>query len=283
MKLIIRITSIFLYAMMGLFPCIASAQPSNIDWVSVGQIKLEASPVDVESTADGKLVFVLLPGKVVVYDKSAKRQLNQIPVDQSYNRLTYSSDSETLILTSSTTNELEVIHIDRVYNISMEGSPFLGPENAPVTIAVFDDYECPYCAKMESVFSQLLAKYPKDVKLVIKQYPLRKHPNARQAAIAVLAAHKQGKFWEFHSQLLANHAELSPRKLDEIAESFGLDMDQFKKDILSEDSLSLIVRDIMEGKNIGVSGTPSIFLNGKRVKNPSFGNLTRLIERELAK
>jgi len=283
MKISVEITGIFLSAVMSLFTGIASAQPIDIDWTPVGQIKLESPPLDVDSTADGELVFVLMPGKVVVYNESANHQLNQIPVDQGYNRLTYSTETETLILTSSITNDLKVIHIDQVYKISVEGSPFLGPENAPVTIAVFDDYECPYCAKMEAVFSQLLAKYPEDLKLVIKQYPLRNHPNARQAALAVMAAHKQGKFWEFHSQLFANYKELSIQKMDEIAESFDLDMKQFRKDILSHDVLKLIVRDVREGQKIGVSGTPSIFLNGKQVKNPTFRNLDQLIERELAK
>jgi len=283
MKISIGITGFFLSAVMSLFPGIASAQPIDIDWAPVGQIKLESPPLDVDSTADGELVFVLMPGKIVVYNGSANRQLNQIPVDQGYNRLTYSTETETLILTSSITNDLKVIHIDQVYKISVEGSPFLGPENAPVTIAVFDDYECPYCAKMEAVFSQLLAKHPEVLKLVIKQYPLRNHPNARQAALAVMAAHKQGKFWEFHSQLFANYKELSIQKMDEIAESFDLDMKQFRKDILSHDVLTLIVRDVREGQKIGVSGTPTIFLNGKRVKNPTFKNLDQLIERELAK
>ena len=283
MKISVGIAGIFLSAMMSLFPGIVSAQPSDIDWTPVGQIKLESPPLDVENTADGELVFVLMPGKVVVYDKSANRQLNQIPVDQGYDRLTYATESETLILTSSSTNALKVIHIHQVYTISVEGSPFLGPENAPVTIAVFDDYECGYCAKMEAVFSQLLAKYPQDLKLVIKQYPLRNHSNARQAALAVMAAHKQGKFWEFHSQLFANQTELSIQKMDEIAKSFDLNMEQFRKDVLSRDVLSMIVRDVREGQKIGVSGTPTIFLNGKQVKDRTFKNLDKLIERELAR
>jgi len=283
MKICIGITSIFLLVMMSFFPNLASAQPSDIDWTPVGQMKLESPPLDVESTADGELVFVLMPGKIVVYDKSANRQLNHIPVDQAYDRLTYTTESGVLILTSSSTQSLKVIQIDKVYNISVEGSPFMGPENAPVTITVFDDYECGYCARMEAVFSQLLAKYPQDLKLVIKQYPLRNHPNARQAALAVLAAHKQGKFWEFHSQVFANQAELSTTKLDEIAESFDLDMVQYRKDLLSQDVLSMIVRDVREGQKIGVNGTPTIFLNGKQIKDRTFMGISELIERELAR
>jgi len=283
MKACDNIKGIFLIIVICLFAGIASAQPIGVDWTSVGQIKLDSPPLDVESTPDGDLIFVLVPGKVAVYEKSASRQLSQILVDKSYNRLTYSAKNERLVLTSSVTNELKIIQIDRVYDISVEGSPFLGPENASITIAVFDDYECPYCAKMEAVFSQLLAKYPKDVKLVIKQYPLRNHPTARQSALAVLAANKQGKFWEFHSQLFANHDALSTQKLDEIAKSFDLDMTKFKEDLMSQDVVSLIVRDVREGQKIGVSGTPTIFVNGKQIKDRTFRAMDKLIERELAK
>ena len=283
MKRNVEIAAVFLSLVISILPGLCFAQPVNFDWTVVSQIDLDSRPLDVLSTPDGELVFVLLPGKVAVYDKSANRQLNHIPIDQGYDRLSYATETETLVLTNSSTNTLKVIHIDPVYNISVEGSPFLGLENAPVTLAVFDDYECGYCARMEAVFSQLLAKYPKDVKLVIKQFPLRNHPNAKQAAISVLAAHKQGKFWEFHSQVFANQRELSTTKLDEIAESFDLDMTQFRKDLLSHDVLSMIVRDVREGQRIGVSGTPTIFLNGKRVKDRSFEAMSELIDRELQK
>ena len=283
MKSSVGLSRIILSVVLFVLPASASAQPVDIDWTPVGQTKLGSPPLDVDSSADGELIFVLEPGNIVVYDRSANRRLNQIPVDPGFNRLSYASETETLVLTNSLTNELKTIHVDEVYDISVEGSPFLGPENAPVTIAVFDDYECPYCARMEAVFSQLLAKYPKDLKLVIKQYPLRNHPNARQAAIAALAAHKQGKFWEFHSQLLAHHTELSDQKLDEIAASFDLDMAEYKKDLLSQEVLSMIVRDLREGQKIGVSGTPTLFLNGKQVRDRSFTAITEMIERELAR
>jgi len=159
----------------------------------------------------------------------------------------------------------------------------MGPENAPVTIAVFDDYECGYCARMEAAFRQLLTQFPQKLKLVIKQYPLRNHPRAREAAIAAIAAHQQGKFWEVHSQIFANQKDLSTQKLDQIAESVGLDMNQFKQDLLSQEVLSLIVRDVREGQSIGVAGTPTIFINGKHVTDRSLQNLSKLIDQELSK
>jgi len=237
----------------------------------------------VASTPDGELIFILMSGKVAIYNKGSLSPLNQIPIEPGYDRLAYAADSRMLVLTSRSNQEFKSIRVSRVFAISVEGSPYMGPVNAPVTIAVFDDYECGYCARMEVIFSQLLTQYPQKLKLVIKQYPLRSHPRAREAAIAAIAAHKQGKFWEVHSQIFANQKELSPHKLDEIAESFGLDMIQFKQDLLSQEVLAMIVRDVREGQKIGVSGTPTIFINGKHVTDRSFQNLSKLIEQELTK
>jgi protein-disulfide isomerase len=261
----------------------SDAQLIDVDWTQLHRLELKSPPLDVASTPDGELIFILMSGKVAVYNKDFQNQLNQIPVEAGYNRMAYAADSEMLVLTNGTTRESKSLRISRVFEISVEGSPFLGPENAPVTIAVFDDYECGYCARMEAIFSQLMARYPQKLKLVIKQYPLRSHANAREAAIAAVAAHQQGKFWEVHSQIFANQKDLSPQKLDEIAENFGLDMIRFKQDLLSQDVLSLIVRDVREGQKIGVSGTPTIFINGKHVTDRSFQNLTKRIDRELAK
>ena len=229
------------------------------------------------------LIFILMSGKVTIYNKGSLKPLNQIPIDTGYDRMAYAADSRMLVLTNRATQEFKSIRVSRVFEISVEGSPYMGPENAPVTIAVFDDYECGYCARMEAAFSQLLDRYPQKLKLVIKQYPLRSHPMAREAAIAAIAAHQQEKFWEVHSQIFANQKDLSTQKLDEIAESVGLDMIQFKQDLLSQEVLSLIVRDVREGQKIGVAGTPTIFINGKHVKDRSFQNLSKLIEQELAK
>jgi len=277
------ITGSYLIIIACLFSVIASAQPVDIDWTPHRQIELESPALDLETTPDGDLIFVLISGKVVVYEKTTQRPIKQIPVDERFNRLTYAVKTDTLILSSSISTDLKSIQIDRIYNISDQGSPFLGPQDAPVTIVVFDDYECQFCARMEAVFSQLVAKYPQDLKVVVKQYPLRNHPNARQAALAAMAAHKQGKFWEYHSQLFVHQTELSIQKMNEIAESFDLDMTQFRKDVLSQDILQQIVRDVREGQRIGVSGTPSIYLNGKEVKNRTFNGMSKLIMKELTK
>jgi protein-disulfide isomerase len=129
----------------------------------------------------------------------------------------------------------------------------------------------------------LLEKYPNDVKLVVKHFPLPSHKFARPAAIAALAAHKQGKFWEFHVKLLENYRSLNDKKIEEIAIELKLDMEKFTADQKSPDISALIARDIQNGKAIGVRGTPTIFLNGKRVKNRSMQGFQQMIEAELSK
>jgi len=99
--------------------------------------------------------------------------------------------------------------------------------------------------------------------------------------MAALAAGKQGKFWEFHSQLLENHKQVSDEKILQIAGELGLNMDQFNQDRQAPASRQLIREDVENGRKIGVRGTPSLFMNGKRVKNP--GALPELIRRELNK
>jgi protein-disulfide isomerase len=127
----------------------------------------------------------------------------------------------------------------------------------------------------------LLDQFPNDLNYVIKHFPLSNHPFAHQGAMAALAAGKQGKFWEFHSQLLENHNQLNDEKIVEIAAGLQLDMEQFNRDRNSASVRELIEADIENGRKVGVRGTPSLFMNGKRIKNP--GALPALIRRELAK
>jgi len=129
----------------------------------------------------------------------------------------------------------------------------------------------------------VLEKYPEDVRLVIKHFPLRNHKFARNASTAALAAHKQGKFWEFNHKLFENMASLSDKKVDEIAGELGLDTDKFKNDLKDREIQNLISRDTREGSSAGVRGTPTLFINGKRVSDRSFEGLQKMIESALAK
>jgi len=133
------------------------------------------------------------------------------------------------------------------------------------------------------VLQQVLDRYPDKVKMVVKHFPLSSHKFARKAASAALAANLQGKFWEFHVTLLKNYNALNDSKIKEIAQSLGLDMEKFSKDMRSPAVRKLITRDINNGRRIGVRGTPTVFINGKRVQQRSSGDFVQRIEAELKK
>ena len=133
------------------------------------------------------------------------------------------------------------------------------------------------------VLEQVLEKNPDKVKLVFKNFPLRNHKFAMEAAIAALAAEKQGKFWEFHDLLFKDYNRLNEQKVKEIAQQLKLDMEKFEKDRKEPGIRTLINRDIAEGNRTGVGGTPTIFINGRLLRNRSMAGFQELIEKALKK
>lgn len=153
--------------------------------------------------------------------------------------------------------------LDDPVSIPVAGSPSIGPPNAPITLVEFSDFQCPYCIAAVPEIKAVLDTYPKDVKLIFKQFPLDIHSNAEFAATAALAANKQGKFWPMHDALFASH-DLSRENILALAQKNGLDMKRFEADLTSTDVHETLVRDIQDGDRAGVQGTPTIFINGKR-------------------
>jgi protein-disulfide isomerase len=126
-------------------------------------------------------------------------------------------------------------------------------------------------------------RYSKDMKLVFKNFPLRNHKFAWPAAIAALAANRQGKFWELHDQLYENYNRLSEQKIRELAQQVGLDMEKFDKDMKDPELKALVERDFQEGARAGVRGIPTIFVSGRMLRNRSFQGFQAAIEKELAR
>ena len=174
--------------------------------------------------------------------------------------------------------------MEPIHEITLSGRPFKGPENAPVTIAVFSDYQCAPCARLEPLLKQVLEKYPREVKLVVKQFPvIRRHRYALSAARAALAADAQGRFRAFHERLFENHDALNDAVIRGIAEALGLDLIQFANDMRSPAVQGVITGDVNNGRQAGVRGTPTVFINGKILKSRSLSGFTQRIEEELKK
>ncbi len=148
--------------------------------------------------------------------------------------------------------------------IPVTGAPETGPANASLTLVEFSDFQCPYCAAAIPQIRAILKAYPKDIKLVFKQFPLQTHPQADLAAAAATAAQKQGKFWEMHDALYDSQDDLSRKHIMALAEKAGLDMKRFETDIDSTEVREAVVRDVQDGDKAGVEGTPTIFINGQR-------------------
>ena len=131
------------------------------------------------------------------------------------------------------------------------------------------------------LFEQALDTYPESVKVVFKQYPLSFHKKALPAALASLAAAEQGKFWEYHDELFINQSNLSNEKYMEIARDIGLDQEKFSKDFLRPSLRKKIELDLADGKKAGVTGTPTVFVNGRRLGKRNFAALKEMIDEEL--
>jgi protein-disulfide isomerase len=129
----------------------------------------------------------------------------------------------------------------------------------------------------------VLEKNESNVKLVVKHFPLPMHGYARKAATAALAAAKQGKFWEIHEKMFANQKDLSDAKVEAIAGELGLNMKQFNEDLKDPAIASLIDRDMNNGRQANVQGTPTIFVNGKLLNQRSLQGFQQAIEAELKK
>ncbi|HEX2612710.1 MAG TPA: thioredoxin domain-containing protein [Fibrobacteria bacterium] len=159
-----------------------------------------------------------------------------------------------------------------------------GPEKALVTIVEFSDLQCPYCAQLVPTLDAVAKAYPNDVRLVYKHFPLSIHPQARAAAAAAIAAGKQGHFFEFRSATSPHFRNLSDSLYLAVANSLGLDMAKFRREMpLTAQVNDLLEADMELGQQVGVQGTPTVFINGRLAEDRSFEYFAGVIEREKAK
>jgi protein-disulfide isomerase len=133
------------------------------------------------------------------------------------------------------------------------------------------------------VFEQVLEKYPEDVKVVFKNFPLRNHKFAMKAAVAALAAESQGKFWEFHDLLFKNYNKLNDQKIQEIALAVGLNPEEYEKQKKDAAIERRVKQDLSDGRRAGVRGTPTIFINGIRLRDRSLKGFQAAIDKQLQK
>jgi protein-disulfide isomerase len=140
-----------------------------------------------------------------------------------------------------------------------------GPEDAPVTLVEYGDYECPYCGMAYQVVKSAQRELGKQLRFVFRNFPLAEaHPHARNAAQAAEAAAAQGKFWEMHDALFEHQEALEAEDIIGYAKSLGLDMAKFAKDLQDATYAKRVREDFRSGVKSGVNGTPTFFINGSR-------------------
>lgn len=152
--------------------------------------------------------------------------------------------------------------------VNTTGAPSQGAADAPVTLVEFSDYECPHCAHAIPVIQQVEHDFPGRLRVVHMNFPLSGHTHAMAAARAALAAGRQGKFWEMHALLFTNQRALETADLARYATQLGLDMARFRADIALPELDAAIAATRREGERLEISGTPTIFINGRRYELP---------------
>ena len=168
--------------------------------------------------------------------------------------------------------------------LDLAGAPATGPDDAPITLVEFSDFECPYCKSFAPTLDQVKASYPDQVRIVFLQFPLREiHPNAQKAAEASLCIHEQDKFWEAHDLFFAEQGALTVADLQQKAESLGLDMTAFNACFESGKYVDSIEADLRKGFEAGVNGTPAVFINGRPLPGGAvpFQMVAEIIDEEL--
>jgi protein-disulfide isomerase len=153
---------------------------------------------------------------------------------------------------------------DQVKNVPIDGSPTKGPESAPITIVEFADFQCPHCSEFAPVLDKIVETRKNEVRFVYKFYVLGKFPNSENAARAAIAAGKQGKFWEMHHAIFANQEKLDQQGLDMLAKQVGVDPARMHADMQAPETADRIARDRKVGEDVRVSGTPTLFINGRQ-------------------
>ena len=168
----------------------------------------------------------------------------------------------------------------------------VGAGTKKVTLVEYGDFQCPACGGFYPLIKQVKEKYGDQITFTFKNFPIDTiHPNARAAHRAAEAASNQGKFFEMHNELYENQQSwVNSNNVKSIFEGYAsklsLDMDKFKADYISESTNEVINADINEGKDKGVTGTPTFYLNGTQLDNNTIrtvDQLSALIDAEIAK
>jgi len=259
---------------------IVSAMPAGAEmqWSVLGTIPLEDTPKDIAISRDGTSAYVLAEQSILLVSLQENKVSDKIPLAEPFERIALSADESSVLLTKPQSRAITVLQIAQVYDIPAGKSPVIGSPKAPVSVVAFLDLQCPYCARVYPTLQQLLAKYPNDVKLIIKHYPLPMHRFAEKAAQAVLAADKQKKYDALLEVLFANFNKLNDQTIAQYAQEAGLDMKKYNKDMADAAVAAIIAADKQLAQQLKVRAVPTLFVDGTAAKARSIEALSQMVE-----
>jgi protein-disulfide isomerase len=260
---------------------ISPAWGGEVELIGTARLQLSEHPKDVAVSMNGKWVFVLTDtNQLSVYTPDGKPS-DTLKLDSAYDQIRVGPEENILYLVNAKDRVVDAVNLEFVRHIDISGSPVKGPSDAPVTIIVFSDFQCPYCSRLGSLFDQVMEKYPNKIKLVYKHFPLNSHPFAVKAAAASMAAMEQGKFWEYHDLLYQNMNHLSDETFISLAAELKLDKDAFNKRMNDQETFLKIREDWKDGTEVGVQGTPTVFVNGRLLRDRTIEALSAMVDKAL--
>jgi len=253
----------------------------DLNWSVQASWPIPAKPVDIVQSLDNKKVFILAAdAKVYIFTPDGK-QLGALPVDPNVNAIDIAPRGEMLYLVNNKTSTYTAIDVSFNQKIDIAGAPVRGKVDAPVTLVLFSDFECPWCGKLEPVLAELLAQNQDKLRIVFKHLPLPMHPQAEPAALAAIAAQKQGKFWEMHDALFQT-TTWTATTIDETAQRIGLNLEKFRADLVNPETQAQLAKDKSDAQAADVNATPSMFVNNRPVRDRSLQNLQKMVTEALA-
>jgi protein-disulfide isomerase/Skp family chaperone for outer membrane proteins len=250
----------------------------------------KAEEIDIDAYLHKKVESVSVPAAEVdqAYDRSRDQFPGVLPAEAKYRiRRTLEDNRRSAALNDllnnlrrqgRVTNHLMEDRLALLDFVAQEG-PSIGNPNALVTIVEFSDFECPYCRSAQADIKRVLERWPDQVRLVFRHFPLEQHPNALPAARAAVCADRQGRFWLLHDRIFAATGSLGGAQLRLAATEAGLNSMEFEACMRGEEALERVRKDILLGRTVGVSGTPAFFVNRQPLE--SAAELAAAVERIL--
>jgi protein-disulfide isomerase len=275
-----KLTSCIVAALL-LTLSLAGPLPAEMDWQVLREIDVDAEVRDMAISIDGRWIYILTATNEIRIYSSGGKLKGAMPIDPGYNRIQPGPREDILLVANKNQQRVQLVSVNPIIAIDLSKAPIKGPADAPVTITVFSDFECAYCARLPKVLDQMAEAYAGDVRIAFKHYPLSSHKFAIPAALAAVAAQNQGKFWEFHDRLFEHFNELDEARISQIVKELNLDAARFDTDRKSPRAQQIVEADQREGYAAGVSGTPAMFINGKQQHRRSVDAIADAIDREL--